>query len=175
MSKIVIVGRKKKPNFVRQRFNRTIGIGEKWRRPRGRHSKMRQKFRGKLNVVSIGYKNPENLRGLNHKGLSGTLVNNLGDLKNVEGNIIIGRTVGQKKRIEIIKKAIEKKIKILNLENPEAYLKDVTERLKKKKEAIGVKKESKPEEIRVEKKEDVSEEERKKKELDIKRNVLEGK
>ncbi|MBI4154592.1 50S ribosomal protein L32e [Candidatus Woesearchaeota archaeon] len=169
--------KKKMPSFVRQGYNKKRRLGKKWRRARGRHSKMRVGFRGKANVVNPGYGSPKAVRGLDLNGFKGIVVNNVNDLNKVKDNIIIGKNVGQKKRLELIKTALEKKIKILNLMNPEAYLKQVTELLRKKKEEKKAeKKEVTPKEVKkVEVKEEISDEERKKKNIELKKKVLEGK
>jgi len=172
--------KKKMPNFIRQGYNKKRSLGKKWRRARGRHSKMRVGFRGKANVVNPGYGSPRAVRGLDLNGFKGVVVNNVNDLSKIKDNIIIGKNVGQKKRLELIKLALEKKIRILNLRNPEAYLKQVTELLKKKKEDKKAKEKKVPlkEVKKTETKpaeEEISDEERKKKEIELKKNVLEGK
>ena len=55
MEQEIIRLKKKKPDFVRQGYRRKKGLGYKWRRPRGRHSKTRVMFKGKINPVQIGY------------------------------------------------------------------------------------------------------------------------
>lgn len=108
--------------MARKRFRRPLSesikrLKESWRRPRGLHSKVRQKMKGKLKMPDIGYKKPEERRGLHPSGFKEVLVRNLRDLEKVDVNknvIRIASTVGKKKREEIIKKAKELNIKILN-------------------------------------------------------------
>ncbi|MCS7093785.1 MAG: 50S ribosomal protein L32e [Candidatus Aenigmarchaeota archaeon] len=108
--------------MARKRFRRPLSecikrIGESWRRPKGLQSKVRQKIKGKLKMPDIGYKKPEDVRGLHPCGLKEVLVRNLKDLENLDPSkvtIRISSKVGKKKRSEIVKKAKEMNIKILN-------------------------------------------------------------
>lgn len=110
--------KKKKPEFKRQESFRQKRLGSKWRRPRGRHSKLRieRKVRGKIPKPS--YSSPKAVRGLNRKGFREVRVFNLKDLKGLDPGkeaIIIGGSVGKAKREEIIKKAKSLKITVSNL------------------------------------------------------------
>ncbi|MEM5815046.1 MAG: 50S ribosomal protein L32e [Candidatus Aenigmatarchaeota archaeon] len=106
----------------RKRFRRPLSesikrLKENWRRPRGLHSKVRQKMKGKLKMPDIGYKKAEELRGIHPSGFKEILVRNLKDLEKVDPtkNVIrIASSLGKKKREEIIKKAEELNIRILN-------------------------------------------------------------
>ena len=100
--------------FIRRNWNRfsRLGMGrkkkQKWRNPTGRHNKIREKIRGHPAPVSIGYK-----KGKNLSEKKPAVIYNLADLEKVRGNaaITIGK-IGKRKKIEIIKKAIGKKIRI---------------------------------------------------------------
>jgi len=88
-----------------------------WRKPKGNDNKMRLRWKGYPAVVSIGYRSPEEVRGLHPSGFETIIVYNAKDLESVDPQrqaIYIARTVGLKKRLEIIKKAKELGIKILN-------------------------------------------------------------
>ena len=87
---------------------------QRWRSPKGRDNKMREKRKGRAPIVSIGYKESKN---------KVFTVNSLGDLEKVKGYDIInlGR-VGKKKKIETAKKAKEKKITFKNF-NARRFLK----------------------------------------------------
>ncbi|MEK6928884.1 MAG: eL32 family ribosomal protein [Nanoarchaeota archaeon] len=87
----------------------------KWRRPRGKHNKLRLKRTGHPVQPGIGF-------GTNKKeygkisGLSPVLVHNLHELEKADkSSIIIIANVGAKKKMEIIKKVQEKGLKIYNL------------------------------------------------------------
>ena len=162
--------KKKKPEFKRQDFQ-LKKLKDKWRRPKGLHSKLRLKKAGHQKKPNIGYKNPEQLRGLFLSKFTFTKINNLKDLKKAKENIIISGKIGINKKIKIIEKALENKLKILNLKNPEEFIKKVKEMKEKKKKVE--KKETK----KIEKKEEKIEtpEEKIKREKEIKKKVLEGK
>jgi len=136
----------KKKDFIRQDFHKKIRLKKKWRRPRGLHSKIRLSKRGHRKKVEIGYKSPKKVRGLHKKGLKIKLVNSFKDTKDIDKNkegIIIASSIGLKKKIELIKKIVEKKVTILNIKNPNDYLKKIEEMLKKKKEEKEKKKQAK--------------------------------
>ncbi len=98
---------------------------QKYRRATGRHNKIREKKKGNTKRVEIGYKKQRKAQVEIKK------ISNLQELKNIKkGDSIMLSKIGQKKKIEIAKKAQEKGIKILNL-NIKKFIKEVE---KKKKE-----------------------------------------
>ena len=108
---------RKKPKFRRWMSQAYKRVKESWRRPRGIHSKVRIRKKGKIKIPSVGYGAPKELRFLHPSGLKEVLISNLKDLEKVDPKtqaIRIAHTVGEKKRKEIIKKAEEMKIKVLN-------------------------------------------------------------
>lgn len=107
--------------FIRQESNSHSKLGkgrkklQKWRKPKGRDSKMRLNIKNHSKTVSVGYKSPRKNSGKIHDLLP-VLIKNINDLEKVgKDSIIIIARVGAKKKIEIIKRAQEKKLKILNL------------------------------------------------------------
>jgi large subunit ribosomal protein L32e len=109
--------KKREPEFVRQESWRYVRIKPNWRRPRGIDSKMRLKRAGKHKLPNIGYKGPELVRGIHPSGFREKLVCNVRDLEGVDPSRVavrIGATVGRRKRMEIIKRADELGIKVLN-------------------------------------------------------------
>ena len=109
--------RRKKPKFKRQDSSSYKRIKDTWRRPKGTHSKQRKKMKGKGIRPSPGYGSPKNIKGLHPSGFREVLVFNLNDLNGLDTNVHvcrIGSSVGRKKRFEIMKKATESKLKILN-------------------------------------------------------------
>ena len=106
-----------RPSFKRQNWFRYKRLGQKWRRPRGIHSKMRRHFKYRIPVVQSGFRGPAETRGLHPSGFKEVMINNSGDLDDIDPEIQGGRiasTVGDKKREMIVKKADEMKIKIFN-------------------------------------------------------------
>ncbi len=83
---------------------------QKWRKAKGRDSQMRLKRRGYPKSPSIGYRLPQH----SDKKI---IVENIKELNNLSKNssIIIAKKVGAKKKFEIIKKASEMHLKILNV------------------------------------------------------------
>lgn len=131
--------KEKKPVFLKQDAHKKAKLKKNWRQPQGRHSKMRLKLRSYRKHPSIGYASPRIVKGLTPEGLKEVHVYNLEDLKNVgkgEG-IIIGRTVGLRKKLNLLKKIKEKKdLKLLNVKDIEKFIKETEEKfLAKKKES----------------------------------------
>lgn len=102
-----------KIKFLRRISNRYSCLGkgrkkkQKWRKPTGRHNKMREKRVGKPCVVSIGYGKQEKQKRI--------MIQNVKDLDRINNEVAIVGKVGKKKKIEIAKKAKEKGIKLSNL------------------------------------------------------------
>jgi len=105
---------RKRMKFKRQDYSKYKKLGEEWRKPRGSHSKQREKIRPH-NVVKIGFRGPAAVRGLHPCGLPEVLVFNSKQLEGIKNKVVrIGATVGTRKRIEIIKRAETLKLRILN-------------------------------------------------------------
>lgn len=110
-----IAGRR--PTFLRQEWFRFQRLGEKWRKPRGMHSKMRVHMRYRGKNVRIGYRGPTDVRGLHPSGFVEVLVFNVNDLRDINPKtqaVRIGHGVGAKKRKDIVDTATKKDIRILN-------------------------------------------------------------
>jgi len=108
---------RRRPEFIRQESWRYVRVKKSWRRPRGIDSKMRLKKKGKPPLVSIGYRNPKLVRGLHPTGFREVIVYNVKDLEKVDPDreaVRIAGSVGRRKRIEIIEKADELGIVVLN-------------------------------------------------------------
>ena len=107
----------KRPTFKRQNWFRYKRLGEKWRRPRGIHSKMRRHFKYRIPVVQIGFRGPASVRGLHPSGFEEVMIQTPKEVDNVNPEvqaIRIASTVGDKKREVIVKKADKLKIRIFN-------------------------------------------------------------
>ena len=107
----------KSPTFKRQNWFRYKRLGEKWRRPRGIHSKMRRHFKYRIPVAQVGFRGPASVRGLHPSGFEEVLVHNTKEVENVNPEtqaVRISSTVGDKKRELIVKKADELKIRVFN-------------------------------------------------------------
>lgn len=152
----------KKPKFLRRKVHAysKLGKGRKkkqvWRRPTGRHNKMREKRKGNPSIVSIGYRKEKSSRDSlkNKKSIS---IMNIKDLKKVKQKeiAVIGK-VGKKKKLEIAEEAKKMKIEIYNM-NPEKFI----EKNKKPEKNSNKKDNKKPETKKDSKKEDSKKEEKK--------------
>ena len=103
--------------FKRQEYARYKKLGIKWRRPRGKTSKMRRYEAGKPDMPAIGYRTPKATRGLHPSGYKDVLVYNMEDLENLDPATEAGRisaSIGKRKKDAMLAKASELGIKILN-------------------------------------------------------------
>lgn len=119
---------RKKTKFIRQSGRQLRRLKEKWRRPKGIQNKLRQHKRSRGHIPNVGYGSPLSLRGLHPSGFEEFLVYNTRDLENLDSNRYAARIasgVGKRKRIEIMKVANERKIKVLNPFKIEEKKKDV--------------------------------------------------
>ncbi|MBM3199440.1 hypothetical protein FJZ53_00790 [Candidatus Woesearchaeota archaeon] len=156
----------KKPNFLKQDAQKKSSLYSDWRRPRGRHSKMRLRKKGRRKRPSMGYSSPQLVRGLNPDGVKEKLVYNLEDLSSVGKNegVIISGNIGLRKKIEMLKKIQELKLTLLNLKDINAFIKQTEESFLAKKQESKKKEEEKKQakEEAVKKAEEKKKEEEKK-------------
>ena len=107
-----------RPKFIRPESWRYKRLETNWRKPKGIDNHQRkQKSRGRPGLVKIGYGGPRISKGLHPSGYTDNLVHNLQELTKLDPKIDgvrLGHSVGTKKRIEILKIAIEKKFKVFN-------------------------------------------------------------
>ena len=109
-----------RPKFVRQESWRYIRLAENWRKPKGIDNKMRKQVSGVPPLVKVGYRGPKKARGLHPSGYNDRLIHNIRDLEKLDPKVDaarIGRTVGRRKRIDIVGKASTLGIKVLNKGN----------------------------------------------------------
>jgi large subunit ribosomal protein L32e len=103
--------------FKRQEYARYKKLGEKWRRPRGKTSKMRRYEAGKPAMPAIGYGSNRLTKYLHPSGFKDILIYNIADLEKLDPSneaARISASIGNKKRLIIIEKASKLGIKILN-------------------------------------------------------------
>ncbi|PIN70495.1 50S ribosomal protein L32e [Candidatus Woesearchaeota archaeon CG11_big_fil_rev_8_21_14_0_20_43_8] len=169
----------KKPKYARQCSHKVKEVSRTgWRKPKGKHSKIRKQKKNKTPLVQPGFGSPSIVKGLLSDGLKPVLVMSSNDLttldKKTDGAIVAAKT-GMRKRLEIIKKAKELGITLVNIKNPEDYAKsyienkDVNKKEKQKKKETREKKakevaKKKEKEETIEKKVEKTEEEKKKEE-----------
>jgi large subunit ribosomal protein L32e len=107
----------RRPRFIRQESWRYDRLVENWRKPKGKDNKMRKQKSGVPAIVKIGYRGPKVARGLHPSGYNDNIVFNVNDLAGLDPKkdaIRMAHTVGTRKRKEIITKAAELGIKVLN-------------------------------------------------------------
>ena len=125
---------KKLPKFIRRNWNfkSRLGKGRKkkqvWRRAKGRHNKVREKRKGYPIKVMIGFRTEKKGRDL-IQDMKPVRILNVRDLEKVgKGQTAFVGKVGNKKRIEILKAAKEKKILVANL-NVKRKLKTIEKKI----------------------------------------------
>lgn len=109
--------KRKKPKFIRQSGKSLKRLRKKWRKPRGSQSKLRKYKKSRGFMPHPGYGSPKLIRGLHPSGLEDILIYNQNELEKLNPEkqaCRIASSVGKKKNIEIMKKAKELKIKVLN-------------------------------------------------------------
>jgi large subunit ribosomal protein L32e len=137
----------KRPAFTRKEHSTFVRIGKSgWRRPRGQHSKVRQKMKGNMVLVNRGYGGPGAVRGALPNGLFPFYVACAADLEKIDMKtqtaVIVG-TVGKRKRLALIDAAEKKSITIANIKDVKAYKEKVEKELaerKKKRATVATKK-----------------------------------
>ncbi len=107
-----------RPEFYRQEYGRFPRLRTGWRKPRGIHSKTRMNMRYRRPMVNKGYAGPTETKGLHPSGFREVYVANVADLSKVADTdrqaARIAHSVGQRKREQIIKRADELGIRVLN-------------------------------------------------------------
>lgn len=107
----------KRPKFIRQESWRYDRLAENWRKPKGKDNKMRKQKAGHPDIVKIGYRGPKAARGLHPSGYNDIIVHNVNELAGLDPKkdaIRLGRTVGMRKRKDIVEEATKMGLKMLN-------------------------------------------------------------
>ncbi len=109
----------KKPDFKRQDHWRGGPLKSGYRKPKGIDNKSRMKLKNKAKMANVGYSSPKCVRGFHPSGLRPHRIFNIQQLKNLHHHsdlVIVGASVGNKKKKEILKEAKKRKLKIANPE-----------------------------------------------------------
>lgn len=105
----------KKPEFNRHDSHKKKRLSTSWRKPRGLHNKLRQQVAAKGRLVRPGFGSPKAVRGYHPSGFKEILVCNVSDVERTQDCVVrIASTVGMKKRKEIVAKALEMNLRVLN-------------------------------------------------------------
>lgn len=105
------------PTFVRQESWRLVRVKDRWRRPRGKTSKMRLGQRGWPKPVKIGYGNARKTRGLHPSGLREVIVQHPDDLDKIDPKtqiVKISASIGERKRIMLMERAQTLQLTVAN-------------------------------------------------------------
>jgi large subunit ribosomal protein L32e len=176
----------RKPVFLREDHQKRACIPLRWRRPRGLHSKMRHRFAGHRALVDPGYGSPKAVFGLHPSGLEPVVVHTLQELAKINPQTqgaVLGSMLGNMRRAQLLGKAKETGIRVLNFKDAEGKIKLINEELSTRKQARASAVKAKEEKTKTQEKtpakaelaQKVSEEERKKQEKEEKDKVLTSK
>lgn len=109
---------RKRPRFIRMNYWYLKRLPDSWRNPsRSLDNKIRLQKKGYPAKVKVGYRGPSLVRGLHPSGFREVLVDSPRDLEEIDPStqaIRIASAVGRRKRVEIIRRARELGIRILN-------------------------------------------------------------
>ncbi len=160
--------KKKKPAFIKQDAHKKKKLSPEWRRPKGLQSKVRLQLRGYRRRPKQGWRSPKDVRGFTHDGYEPVVVHAVAELLQTskEKGIIIGSSVGLKKKILIVETALKENYILVNIDGS-AFLESVKIQLKlrkEKKEKVAAEKKKKKKEKEKEVAEKAKEEEKKKEE-----------
>ena len=109
---------KRQRKFRRQEWWASVGLADRWKKPRGHRSKLRLSRKARGKKPNVGFGTPHSLKGLGKSGLYEIRVTNLGQLKTLDPKksaLILSATLGRKKKADIVKSAEEKGFTITNL------------------------------------------------------------
>lgn len=140
--------KRRKPSFIRQDSHKLPALEKSWRMPKGHQSKIRRGIKGHRQLPAVGFGSPAKVRHFHRSGKRVKVIHCMKDLETLTPDIfviVMSGSLGRKKRVEILKKAVEKKFVILNEKNPQEYIKNVEEGMKKGKEEKAKKQEEKKE------------------------------
>ena len=117
---------RKRPAFLAQDSHKKKRIRKRWVRPRGLHSKMREQRRGYRVLVKAGYRSPAAVRHLDASSgkhcVVVTTVKDLAQFNPQQHALIIGSSIGTRKRLELVQRASDQKFTMINIRDARQYL-----------------------------------------------------
>ncbi|MCW4027465.1 MAG: 50S ribosomal protein L32e [Candidatus Bathyarchaeota archaeon] len=115
--------KRKQPKFRHEQAHRWTRVSNSWRKVRGIDNATREKRKGRIAMVSAGYRKPKAIRGMHPSRYIEVYVHRPADIEGLDPDIHairIGSTVGLRKRQEIIQKADSMLLRVLNPGAPES-------------------------------------------------------
>ena len=115
--KIAQQKKKRKPKFRHEQAHRWIRVSDSWRKLRGIDSATREKRKGRIAMVSSGYRTPKAVRNLHPSLYVEVRVHRASELEELDPEVHavrIASTVGFRKRQEIMAAADAKLLRVLN-------------------------------------------------------------
>ncbi|MBY8996468.1 MAG: 50S ribosomal protein L32e [Candidatus Thorarchaeota archaeon] len=115
--KIAKQKKKRMPRFRAEGAHRWIRVSDSWRKLRGIDSATREKRKGRIAMVSSGYRTPKAVRNLHPSMYVEVRVHRASELEELNADVHavrIAATVGFRKRQEIIAAADAKLMRVLN-------------------------------------------------------------
>ncbi|MGD9395955.1 MAG: 50S ribosomal protein L32e [Candidatus Thorarchaeota archaeon] len=115
--KIAQQKKKHKPKFRHEQAHRWIRVSDSWRKVRGIDSATREKRKGRIAMVSSGYRTPKAVRNLHPSLYVEVRVHRASELEELDPDVHavrIAATVGFRKRQEIMAAADAKLLRVLN-------------------------------------------------------------
>jgi large subunit ribosomal protein L32e len=104
-------------SFDREGQHKKKGYPSSWRKPKGTHSRARRKEKDAAPMPNPGYRKPSEIRGLHPSGYRDVIVNRPEDLEELDPETDAARIaskVGGRKREQIVDKADDLGVKLLN-------------------------------------------------------------
>lgn len=115
--KIARQKKKYKPKFRHEQAHRWIRVSDSWRKVRGIDNATREKRKGRIAMVSSGYRTPKAVRDLHPSMYVEVRVHRASELEELDPEVHavrIASTVGFRKRQEIMTAADAKLLRVLN-------------------------------------------------------------
>ncbi len=115
--KIAMQKKKRMPQFRHEQAHRWIRVSDRWRKVRGIDSATREKSKGRIAMVSSGYRTPKAVRNLHPSLYVEVRVHRPSEIEDLDPEvhaIRIASTVGSRKRQEILAAADAKLLHVLN-------------------------------------------------------------
>merc|ERR1719223_2716656 len=112
--------KKRTKKFIRHQHDRFLRIRRvTWRRPKGIDSRVRRRFRGNIKMANCGYGTNKKYRHVLPNGFLKFRVNNVEDVEmllmhNRKYAAEIAHNVSVKKRKDIVERALQLNIKVIN-------------------------------------------------------------